>query len=602
MAFPLGIANSLGAYAFLALMPFLILYLIRPKPKSMEIPSLMFFMKARSVDKQHSFFRFFRFDWIFWIQLFTILFLATALTAPFLRAQLDVVSDTLVFVIDASASSQVGNGDTRFERAIDGAKELLADDNTIVVVKGSSAIGAKHKNSRETADYLNALKPTETRSKIGEAILLAGDLLKEQKGRVVVLSDLINTEGISPNVAADILKSKGITVDLIDVKGENAANFGIIDVQSTEEQTAVTVKNYDRTAHTITLQLSKGEKQLQVPALSTETITFATPTGTSKIILADKDDFAADNVAYIMGPEEKTIRIALISNAPSLFLQSALAALPRVDVKTFEPPIFPDATYDIYMFQGVDQKKIITGSIASVQQAVEDGAGAVLYADKNIRSINFEEMHPVGLQKFKEDGVITVDTLNRLTKDIDFGGAQGYYAGILQEDSISLASVDNNSVLALKVLGKGKSLYYGILDETSDFKLSTGYPLFWKRAVQFLTNQQDVTQLNLRTGEILTFEQDALVETPSRQTFTTRVLYLEETGIYNIQDQEYAVNLLSDAESNINGGMNETSGRERIELAPVKEEVEVELETYLILAILLFLFLETIVVKLRGDL
>ncbi len=601
MAFPLGFANSLGAYAFLALIPFLILYLIRPKPKSMEIPSLMFFMKARSVDKQHSFFRFFRFDWIFWIQLFTIIFLATALTAPFLRANLDVVSDTLVFVIDASASSQVGNGETRFDRAVDGAKELLADDNTVVVVKGSSAIGVKHKNRRETIDYLNTLKPTQTRSKIGEAILLAGDLLKEQKGRVVVLSDLINTDGIAPDIAADILKSKGITVDFINVKGEDAVNFGIIDLQPKDDKTAITLKNYDSITRTLTLKLPQGERQVPVPAQSIETITFATPPGANTIALEGNDDFAADNVAYIRGPDEKITRIALISNSPSLFLQSALASLPRVDINVFEPPIFPDEKYEIYIFQGADPKKIIAGSVLAIQSAVEEGAGVVIYADQNIRSIDFEKLHPVGLQKFRENGLVTVDFLNRLTKDIEFGSVQGYYSGILQEDSLSLASVDNNSVLALKIAGKGKSMYYGLLDEASDFKLSPSYPLFWKRTIQFLTNQQEITQLNLRTGEIMTFEQDTSVETPSKLTFTTRILYLEETGIYRINNQEYAVNLLSDAESNINGMMKDTSGRERIELAPVEEEIEVGIETYLILAILLFLFFETIAVKLRGD-
>ncbi|MEK6812702.1 MAG: VWA domain-containing protein, partial [Nanoarchaeota archaeon] len=573
MAFPFGFAQSLGVYAFLALIPFLILYLIRPKPKSMEIPSLMFFMKARSVDKQHSFFRFFRFDWIFWIQLLIILLSATALTAPFLHAHLDVVSDTLVFVIDASASSQVGNGATRFSQAIEGAKKLLAEDNTLIIVKGSSAIGLKHQGAGETAAYLNQLSPTETRSKIGEAILLAGDLLKEQKGRVVVLSDLINTEGVNPDIAADLLKSKGITVDFINVKGEEKTNYGIIDLQPDEEETAVTVKNYAAQMVTLTLQLPGKEEHITVPAGSLETITFATPPGTHTLHLAPADDFPVDNIAYLLGPEEKITRIALISNSPSLFLQSALASLPRVQVDKFEPPLFPHEPYDIYMFQGVDPKKVIAGSMAALQHAVEEGAGFVIYADQGIRAIDFEDLQPVGLQSFKEQGLITVDLLNRLTKDIEFGSVNGYYQSVLLEGSFSLASVDNHSVLAIKNMGKGKSLYYGILDDASDFTLSPGYPLFWKRAVQFLTHQQEVQQLNLRTGEILTFDQDVTVQTPSKKSFTTRILYLEEAGMYYINDQSYAVNLLSDAESNINGVTEERIGKDQLILDPVKEEM-----------------------------
>ena len=73
VSFPGGFENSIGVYAFLSLIPFLIIYLIRPKPKSMEIPSLMFFMKARSVDKHRSFFRLLSVDWIFWLQLLALL-------------------------------------------------------------------------------------------------------------------------------------------------------------------------------------------------------------------------------------------------------------------------------------------------------------------------------------------------------------------------------------------------------------------------------------------------------------------------------------------------------------------------------------------------
>ncbi|MDO8555644.1 MAG: BatA and WFA domain-containing protein [Nanoarchaeota archaeon] len=601
MALPFGITNALGSYAFLALIPFLILYLIKPKPKTLEIPSLMFFMKAESADKHHSFLRIFRYDWIFWIQLISLLFLATAVTAPYLLAQLDTVSDTLVFVIDASASSQVSDkGTTRFTQAITGAEELLGKDNTIILVKGSSAIGIKNRNAGEARAYLKTITPTDTRSKIGEAILLGGQLL-QGKGRIVVFSDLLNTEGIPPALAADIMKSKGIPVDLFPIIQPAKKNWGIIDLQVDDEETKAIIKNYDTTSRTLTVTLGEQTKKVSLAPQSLDSITFTTPPNINTITIEDQDDFPIDNEATIVGPQEQHLKIAYITNQRSLFLPAALESIKGLTIDYYEPPIFPDEYYDLYILQGIDQKKVIGGSMQLIKHNVATGASAIIYGAQDIRAIDFQGLLPVGLQDFLENGVITIDQLNSITRDLEFGNTNGYYESILQDNSISLASVNNNSIIALRTIDKGKTLYYGILDDMSDFTLSPSYPIFWKKSIQHLTNQRDVKSSNIKTGELLTFEQPTTITTPTA-TKTTQTLYIDQAGVYTINEQPLAANLLSDAESNINGyGTNEEPLTD-LELTPIQQTTAVPLETYLLWTVLLLLLLETILVKQRGDL
>ena len=112
-----GIENQLGLYAFLSLIPLIILYLIRPKPKSMQIPSLMFFLKAKSNPEKRSFFRTFTRDLLMLLQILTLIFIAGSLASPYLITKQDVVSDNIILVLDASASSKVHETyGTRFEK------------------------------------------------------------------------------------------------------------------------------------------------------------------------------------------------------------------------------------------------------------------------------------------------------------------------------------------------------------------------------------------------------------------------------------------------------------------------------------------------------
>ena len=84
---------------------------------------------------------------------------------------------------------------------------------------------------------------TDTSSEIGSAILYAGDIINE--GKVIVISDFINTEGPSPIKAKNILEGRAIVVDLIQI-GTDQKNVGFVDADIQEDSTTIFIKNYNK--------------------------------------------------------------------------------------------------------------------------------------------------------------------------------------------------------------------------------------------------------------------------------------------------------------------------------------------------------------------
>ena len=133
MPLPFEVANIEGLWALLALIPLIVLYLIRPRPRPMNIPSLMFFMKSSGSRRLTSFLKQITHDWLFLIQLLLLTALALTFAHPFSNYEYDVTASNTVIVLDSSASSQVLEGArSRFDLEIAQAKKSLGTKNTIL--------------------------------------------------------------------------------------------------------------------------------------------------------------------------------------------------------------------------------------------------------------------------------------------------------------------------------------------------------------------------------------------------------------------------------------------------------------------------------------
>ncbi|PIN74441.1 hypothetical protein COV18_07355 [Candidatus Woesearchaeota archaeon CG10_big_fil_rev_8_21_14_0_10_37_12] len=600
VSFPFSVGNPGGLWALLALVPLIILYLVRPKPKHMAIPSLMFFMKSTGSKRLTSFLRTLTRDWLFLIQLLCVAALALSFAGVYTSYQHDVTAAHTVLVIDVSASSQVNEGGTtRFNIAVSKAKDFLGAKNTVILAKDVPFIALKDAGQREALKFLNSLQPRETPSRIGEAIILAGETLGSE-GRVVVLSDFINTAGQLPQVAKSVVESKGLVVDFIEIGSSNKRNVGIVNLDVDPTQTVVYVKNYMNSKQNIPLVAGSHQTSLEIPPGSVESFAFATPPGVTKISLPVKDDFLIDNTAFVSAPKSGRSKILVITNNESVFLTNALRASGESEVVVQQPPIVDPDGFDVIIVSNVNSRELLPGTFEDLLVSAERGATVIAAIQEDSKKINYQGVLPITLSEKGHGGLVSVEQGARFTKNVDFGEVQSSWSGELIGDQAVIASVGENPVLTLKQVGAGKIMYYGIPEE-SEFKFSPDYPIFWTELIKFVTGQLDVRSLNFETGETLLLEKEQLVKTPSKN-IRRAALVLDEVGVYEFEDRVIAVNLVNELESNVNLEVQVGAAATEYELRPVKETRTFEWDVFLLAFALAFLFLEVILLKWRGDL
>ncbi|MFQ5621600.1 MAG: BatA domain-containing protein, partial [Candidatus Nanoarchaeia archaeon] len=508
MPLPFEFANPAGIWGFAALIPLILLYLIRPRPVKIEIPSLMFFLTSRDSSKQQSFLKKITKDWLFLLQLLILILLALHIMEPFTEYEHDITAENTVIVLDISASSQVyEDRQTRFQKGVKFAKEALGGKNTIILAKGSPKLAGTDLDYDDATDILNALQPTAAPSAIGDAMILAGETLNGKEGRVVVISDFINTEGMAPITAKSVLQTKGMVVDMIDTTtGKIHPNVGIVNLEVDDEAVTVFVRNFNEEKVNAEIIAGTFRKEFSIDPLSAETVSFQTPKENTKVQLITGDDFELDNTAYIATPKHEKISVLLITNNDSVFVRNALTTLQEVELEVANPPIVPSGRYDVVVIHQIKPSNILPGTFENIEEHVKDGSNLIISAQSDSDQVNYKDLLPVTRGDRKGLTYIHTEQVNTFTRDLEFGSVQGYWHMENRPGTISIASDGlNGSIIAFQQRGAGKIVYFGIEEGTSDFKLSPSFPIFWVKLVQFMVGQDSITNLNVKTGNTAIF-------------------------------------------------------------------------------------------------
>lgn len=592
-----GFDNSLGWWAFLSLIPFLLMYLIRPKPKELEVPSLMFFSRFLGVDQQKNFLRNIFRDWLFILQLLIILLLSVHFVKPYMFVEEESLLDHVVLVLDVSASMQA---EGRFDKMIKEASGRIAQQTTVILVGSTPRTVLERADAGEVEELLKALKVTDERTAFGEAVLLAAEKATGESPKIVVISDFIATEHAETSVSIKAAESKGISVALVNVaSGKKGVNYGIVRLEADQEDTAVYIKNFQDEDSILEIEVNGQEKSLHIKENSIESYSFKTPTGITEIRLP-KDDLEADNKAWVVGPSAEKIQVLYVAKKPSPYLQAALEASSHVKVTVSRLPVIDDGDYDVYVLADYDASSIITGVVETLQEKVRAGAGLVVFAEQATEAVSWKGLLPVTMAGMKPFSSATIVQQSRFTKEIDFGSVQNYFVATPTAGVMLLSAEGNTSLLSLMHYGNGQVVYVGITEDTSDFELSPFYPIFLNKLLEHLAGREEMVNLHFATGSILPFNEPAKIETPNGVR-TGSVLILDTVGIYRMKDRTIAANLLSEKESDAFS----TADLEKGYLAASGEaaaSVQYSLETWVLMGALLFILLELLCEKFRGEL
>ncbi len=608
--------NPAGLYALLALIPFILIYLRRPKPKEKTIPSLMFFMRERGVTKFSNLFKQLLNNLLFLVQLAILLSAAFAAAIPFINSEKPASAQHTVVVIDGSASMNAKLADglgTRFERAVSEAGSVIEGRASVVLATSIPVIVLDGGSAGQARKILATLRARATQTSVGDSMLAAGELIDEgRNSRVVVISDFQSNKGTDVIVAKRSLSARGITVQLVSVLDSpeglgRLGNVGFVGLQINKFQTAALVKNYGGAERKVDIEVSNGnraidKRQLVIGPRSTEALSFDTMHGLSRLDIAQADDLRTDNSLFISSPSKK-VRALLITNSDASYLMAALKSSPNVELTVAFPPVVKGFGYDVIILHNASSQLMLPGFYREISRAVANGTGLVVAAQDSLPAYAKQFGMPIEVGGIGNASKASVRVENYLTKGIDFGVVAKYRAVKPKDELTPLVVADDGSpLLGTYSSGSGLVVYYGLLDDFSTFKSSYSYPIFWDNLMSYLTRGEDLASFNVQTGKVeLISEQQ--VETPSGKIETSR-LFLDEAGFYTFGGRTVAANLASEEESDIGAmeAFDVISDDSRLLAQEIKAQSEIVLERKLMLAALALLLAELLLIKMRGDL
>ncbi len=618
----LPLQRPLGLWALIAVAIFIFLYLRRPKPQEKVIPSLMFVMQDQKRSKQYAFFQKLMTNLLFLIQLLSILGLSLVAAAPFVNLKYDETLENTVIILDVSASMQAKEkGISRFDKAIEQAKKVLSGRNSIIMAENIPLIALENENTEIALDVLSKIKPRATTTNLGDALLLAKDILGDNPGRIIVFSDFLATEGPDIEVVKTTLSSEDKIVDFVDVSN-NAKNVGVTRLEVNKYNTKVYIKNFNKEPKQVTIKIVKDNKiitqtNVKIASNSIENFIFDTPPGISKIELEPKDDLSIDDSAYIATPPKIKNTVLLITNEKEKTnLELALEAAKDIELNIVRPPVISINTkkekiepykHDVIIIYKIKKNEIVPGTFEDIEDYVNNGGNLIIASQDDLRDISMRDLNIVQLKnKIDKPTKVCVETINQITKQFEkercFTTTSSYFGVEAKKETITFASADDKTPLI--VYGekkKGKIVYYGVLDDTSDFKTLPGYPIFWDSLINFMVGTEDIKDFNLKTGKIATIGEQK-VKTPS-SSLTTSKLLMDEAGIYEFDNKKFAVNLLDEKESDIALPSKIEAQKEREQLLEREsKERDFNIELPILALVFLFMLTEFLYIKRRGDL
>lgn len=601
---PLDFANTLALLSLLSIIPLIILYLLRPKPVTIKIPSIMFLFASEEEKKRFSSIRRFIKDPLFLIQLLVLLLLGMAAAEPFTLSEAAEGGHTVI-VLDASGSMQA---DQRFEKAISEAQRFLSEKNTIILAENIPVVVLRNTPKQKASEALAQLTPRAGEADLSRAILLATRYLSE-KGRVIVISDFAHHIGDDPAITAGIARGSGYEVHLVPIT-DGSENVGIIDGWFADANYNTLIHNYDAESRTITLTVTSGNRELlretrSIPPGASQSFTLQNlPEGKTTITLEAPDDFPLDNTAYIIIPPSLSRQVLHISekNSPSQ------VALRLLEPTVHTTQVSPDYTGELEEYGIIIHTTPTT--LSRFKDYVTSGGVLVVLAAPSLEN---SDLLPVTIQGVANRTTLNILSDNPLTENLDPNiEIRRHLVAVPKPGAVVLAEAgDGSPLLAYWNIGRGKVVYLGFAEPADDlynpftawnsFHATPLYPLFWKNLIEWSTGSININDFNLRTGTLKQYPRPVKITTPTTSLTTDTVLF-DETGFYTTPEGEVAVNLYSRDESDIKATANISIAETRTGYAPGISQTPKPLDRYFILAGIAFILLELYYLRWRREL
>jgi len=352
--------NPWGLLSLISVPALIALYILKQKHRIKKVPSLLLWKKTRTLMEASTPWERLKRNLLFILQLLLLLTVCFAICRPAVTGA--AVFDEIVVIIDSSASMRAAdgkNGESRFERAVDIAKDtasgLKAGKKMSVILAGESVVPVVS-HSESPAQIRRALADLEC----GWA---DGDL-----ENALLLADSMSADGT--NTAIAVYTDRGINTDderihVTDLS-ISRVNTAVTSISCGVSDSGVTVlsgvSSYGADA-TLTLELLcdgalADARTVEVKSGETEQIYWRLPaTGASVATVRISKDaggvLSCDDEMSVPLQKNEDRKILIVSDQ-SFFLEKIFRALGGCDIyKTGTAEYDPTGgTYDLVIFDG----------------------------------------------------------------------------------------------------------------------------------------------------------------------------------------------------------------------------------------------------------
>ena len=458
------INNPLGFLSFLSILVLIILYLVKPKPFKKVIPSLIFLESGKKRRNVTYFLQKFVKDWLFFLQLLIILLLCFSALDLSMKLSKKTLRENAIFVIDASASSQVTeNNKMMIDYYKDYAKSNLGVKNSIILIKNKPEVIAKNTNPINAYRLINSIKPSESLSNVWDAMMLSSEI--NDNSQIFVLSDFIDSNDKDIKTAKKIIEAKGHDIELINFRKTKVDNIGIIKYKISNNNVTIDLKNYGESEKEITIDNSN----LKILPNSVEQVSFVLNSQINKIKIDTNDNFEIDDVITIIKPKDNEQKLLFVTNEKSTFLFHALSSIKNLKVEKAEPPIIKTDDIDIYVFDSLDYTKLLPGTIDEIKQNINQGSSLIIANQDKLDVGKIQNLISLNLINEKKADIQIYNSKFEQFSDYNFGLSNTYYeSSIKNNNSIVIASAADDfdsPIIGYHNLGFGKVFFYGINDK-----------------------------------------------------------------------------------------------------------------------------------------
>lgn len=539
--------NPLALLGLLSIVPLIIVYLIRPKPKDIPFSSTIF-LREGEAERSAVLSRLIT-DPLFWVQLLVLLSLSVAAAGPYTTAQ-GTAGSHLAIVMDVSASM-----DASFAEALRLAEPYLDSYDRISIITAESvpAAALQEGSGSEARDVLARLKPRAVSADLSSAMLLANGILGQEGGNILVVSDFVSWTGDDPETTRRQIEARGVGVVFADtyrggdniaiVNGWNVAGDGYVN------HTALLHNFGAATSFPVTIRGPGGstERSVDLPSGGDFYLSFTAYPGVNRLSIGAKDAISFDNDDYVYVPYSGMKNVLYLGDeGPAL---AALRSLPNVRVQVGGG----DDNYDAFDLIAVSRNASLDGKL----NRYIDSGGRIVFIASSSESPEYLPVRITGESK----GPVNLWVRDQgFAKDIHFDeiGIFSYPEATARRNSVTMVEANGVPVLSYWRLGKGTVVYNG-LEKDSDFYLRPEYPIFWHLMVDWLTGVPDISKSNHRTGELIPLGEPTIVEAPGG-TITTSSLLLDEVGAYRFRDEAIAANMYDPTESDLHRNAGPSAG------------------------------------------